>query len=56
MSVLLMRVIARSSVYQPFPLRKLLCTTSASHTGPTIFSKIISKEIPAQILYEDDQV
>eukprot|EP00948_MAST-09A_sp_MAST-9A-sp1_P003326 g3326.t1 len=28
---------------------------SASTDGPTIFDKIISKEIPATILYEDDK-
>ena len=40
-----------------FSLGKLQqCKALASESSPTIFSKIISKEIPADILYEDDQV
>ncbi|XP_003383423.1 PREDICTED: histidine triad nucleotide-binding protein 2, mitochondrial-like [Amphimedon queenslandica] len=39
-----------------FSLGKLQqCKALASESSPTIFSKIISKEIPADILYEDDQ-
>jgi histidine triad (HIT) family protein len=38
----------------------LVSSAFASHSGadsgaPTIFDKIISKEIPAQVIYEDDE-
>ena len=42
------------SHYSNFCLSSNLYSAASSH-APTIFDKIISKEIPANIIYEDDQ-
>lgn len=35
--------------------QKAAAAGAANHDAPTIFDKIISKEIPATVIYEDDQ-